>query len=194
MTTTPLTPRRCSRNTAPSRPTRSTPGGPASFPASPWLCSMFGAGPGRDAEWLAKMGHEVVAVEPARALRELAQGQTSPDITWMDDSLPDLHAVRALNRRFGLILVSGVWFHLEPLAQDAALATAAALLQPQGIFVITLRAEAFKDGRVHHPINPWKLIADARQMHLRLLQAVAEDDYGRPVLWTCLTFRKQGAD
>jgi SAM-dependent methyltransferase len=165
------------------------------IPTEPSAVLDIGAGSGRDAEWLTKMGHQVVAVEPANELRELAQQKTSPGITWLGDSLPHLQMVRGLDRCFGLILVSGVWFHLDQLSQKAALSTVAALLQPEGFLVITLREEAFDDERSQHPTIPQKNIGDGRNLHLRLVQSVAENDrLGRPVHWNCLVFRKERSE
>lgn len=57
-------------------------------PDSAGLVLDIGAGLGRDAAWFAARGHEVVAVEPAPRMRELA-GSLHPDsrIRWLDDQL-----------------------------------------------------------------------------------------------------------
>ena len=74
-----------------------------------------GAGAGRDALALARRGWEVVAVEPAKQLRERGQSYTQGyPVQWMDDSLPALTKVRALSERFNLILLSAVWMHVPP--------------------------------------------------------------------------------
>lgn len=67
-----------------------------------------GAGSGRDADWFARRGHEVVAVEPCGALRALAEKTTPPGVCWLDDSLPGLEATHRLGLRFDIILVSAV--------------------------------------------------------------------------------------
>ncbi|MGI4799117.1 MAG: class I SAM-dependent methyltransferase, partial [Janthinobacterium lividum] len=41
------------------------------LPAEPGLVLDVGAGSGRDADWFARRGHSVVAVEPAAAMRTL---------------------------------------------------------------------------------------------------------------------------
>lgn len=55
------------------------------LPTSPALLLDVGAGTGRDAVWLASLGHDVVAVEPSAA-----QLHPEPRIRWLDDGLPDL--------------------------------------------------------------------------------------------------------
>jgi len=48
----------------------------------------IGAGSGRDAKWLAKRGHEVVAVEPAEGRRREEQARhRHPRIRWLNDRL-----------------------------------------------------------------------------------------------------------
>ena len=71
-------------------------------------CSVLdiGAGNGRDAQWFAQHGCNVVAVEPADALRSLGQNQTSNKIHWLNDQLPELKKVFELGVRFDLILLN----------------------------------------------------------------------------------------
>ncbi|MGW6268994.1 class I SAM-dependent methyltransferase [Streptomyces sp. NPDC055060] len=107
------------------------------LPQSPVRVADIGAGTGRDAAALAGRGHEVLAVEPVRELRLVAQ-QLHPDvpITWLEDSLPCLERVEG---RFGLILLSAVWMHLEPRQRTAAMRRLAELLAPGGLLLISLR-------------------------------------------------------
>jgi SAM-dependent methyltransferase len=49
------------------------------LPKKPALILDIGAGTGRDAGWLASLGHEVVAVEPAQRMRVYAQKQHGSD-------------------------------------------------------------------------------------------------------------------
>ncbi|MBD1848483.1 class I SAM-dependent methyltransferase [Leptolyngbya sp. FACHB-711] len=48
----------------------------------PSLVLDVGAGSGRDVAWLSSLGHEVVAVEPAAAMREEGQ-RLHPDATYL---------------------------------------------------------------------------------------------------------------
>jgi 2-polyprenyl-3-methyl-5-hydroxy-6-metoxy-1,4-benzoquinol methylase len=68
-----------------------------------------GAGVGRDALWLAEKGFDVIAVEPAKALREEGKKLTShASVHWLDDQLPSLKKVEDLNMKYDLILLSAV--------------------------------------------------------------------------------------
>ena len=57
----------------------------------------------------------------------------------MNDALPDLRALRALGRRFDLVLLSAVWMHVAPKGRERALRILSELLGPSGLLVITLR-------------------------------------------------------
>ena len=104
----------------------------------PGFACDIGAGSGRDANWLAEQGWEVVAVEPSN-MRELAQRNTHQRVTWLDDSLPGLKALRELGRKFDLILLSAVWMHVAPATRERAFRILVELLNPAGVLVITLR-------------------------------------------------------
>ena len=93
-----------------------------------------GAGSGRDAAWLSSLGYEVVAVEPAAAMREEAC-RRRPDAAarWLDDRLPALDRVHGLGLSFDLVLLSGVWQHVAPGDRARAFRKLATLLKPGGV-------------------------------------------------------------
>src|SRR5690606_1506279 len=64
------------------------------MPSIPSFMLDVGSGSGRDAAWLAKLGHIVTAVEPSRGMRELAmRNHGHKPIKWVDDRLPYLSRV-----------------------------------------------------------------------------------------------------
>ena len=92
------------------------------LPARPGLMLDIGAGSGRDAAWFAAQGWEVVAAEPAAALRQdAARRHPSPQIRWVDDRLPALAAVHRLGLGFDLVWLSGVWMHIPPADRPRAM-------------------------------------------------------------------------
>jgi 2-polyprenyl-3-methyl-5-hydroxy-6-metoxy-1,4-benzoquinol methylase len=118
------------------------------MPARPSLVLDVGAGSGRDAAALAARGHTVVAVEPAMELRREGQRRhAGAAITWIDDSLPQLAAVRERGERFDLVLMSAVWMHLDEPERSAAMASLQALLAPAGIAILSLRHGPVPAGR-----------------------------------------------
>jgi 2-polyprenyl-3-methyl-5-hydroxy-6-metoxy-1,4-benzoquinol methylase len=110
------------------------------LPIQPGSALDVGAGSGRDAAWLARHGWTVVAAEPSKPLREGAgRLHQNAKIQWSDDALPELNAVRLLNRKFDLILLSAVWMHVPPASEETALAAIAELAAPGGIISISVR-------------------------------------------------------
>ncbi len=110
------------------------------LPQQPGLMLDVGAGSGRDANWFAHRGWDVIAAEPADALRhQAAKLHTSPRIRWLRDGLPALATVQRLGLAFDLIWLSGVWMHVPPEERPRALRKLALSLKPGGRLVITLR-------------------------------------------------------
>ena len=100
------------------------------LPEKPGFACDIGAGSGRDANWLAAKGWNVVAVEPSTEMRQLAAGQSHPNITWLDDALPHLKKLRGLGHRFDLILLSAVWMHVPLASRERAFRILSDLLKP----------------------------------------------------------------
>ena len=164
---------------------------PAHLREEPGFACDIGAGSGRDANWLAARGWEVVAVEPS-ALRNLAAERAHPRVVWMDDALPDLRALRALGRRFDLVLLSGVWMHLAPKVRERAFRILSELLNPSGLLVITLRRggdAADNAARGFHDTSAEELIGFANRRAIALRSHSTQPDLTRPGIdWETLVF------
>ena len=109
----------------------------------------IGAGSGRDAVALSRLGFKVFAVEPSPDM--LAAAKTihpSADVVWMEDSLPSLPSVKLLCRRFDLILLSAVWMHLNKNERREAMLTLHQLAGHKGVVIITIRHPADKARRM----------------------------------------------
>ncbi len=129
------------------------------LPAAPGVALDVGAGSGRDAAALAARGWEVYAVEPAAQLRALAQRHAHPGagrVAWLDDALPALERVEALelDGRFDLILASAVWMHVALSERERAFRKLVRQLKPGGLLVITLRHGPAPLERGDHPVDP----------------------------------------
>ncbi len=164
---------------------------PPHLPAEPGFACDIGAGSGRDANWLAAKGWEVVAVEPS-ALRDRAAGRSHPRVVWLNDALPDLRALRALGRRFDLILLSAVWMHVAPKGRERVFRILSELLSPSGLLVITLRLDgdaAENADRGFHDTSADELIAYANRRAIALRSRKTQRDLKRPSLtWETLVF------
>lgn len=136
----------------------------------------IGAGSGRDAKWFDLLGCDVVAVEPANALRELGMRNTGSSVTWFDDGLPLLNEVKSLLLQFQLIVLSAVWMHIPTNQRQPALWVLNELLSPEGKLVITLRHGAFSDGRESYGVSVEELEAMAVDVGLVVCHSCESKD------------------
>ena len=110
------------------------------IPTNPGRVLDIGAGVGRDASVISEMGHFVVAVEPIDDFRGTARKlYDSPNIDWVDDSLPMLTSLGEQPDQFHFVLASAVWHHLDDTEQQLAMSRVSQLLRPGGIFALSLR-------------------------------------------------------
>ena len=110
------------------------------IPSAPSRILDIGSGTGRDAAWFASLGHRVVAVEPVDALRIPAMAlHRSPEIEWLDDSLPELAHLRNRSETFGLVMLTAVWMHLDAAQRRQAMPNLAALVRDGGTLIMKLR-------------------------------------------------------
>lgn len=106
----------------------------------------IGAGTGRDAAGFAALGYQVTAVEPTAALRHHAMAlHPSPQIVWLDDSLPDLPVLSGRGETFAIVMLTAVWFHLDQDQWQRGMPRIAALVKPEGPMMLSLR---------HGPVPP----------------------------------------
>lgn len=120
----------------------------AHFPQMPSRILDIGAGTGRDAAWLAGLGHDVLAVEPVAAFRVGGQAPR-----WLDDRLPALRKTRALDRKFDFILMNAVFQHVRPDERVAAMRNIAGLLASDGRIVMSLRHGPSAETRPAYPFE-----------------------------------------
>jgi 2-polyprenyl-3-methyl-5-hydroxy-6-metoxy-1,4-benzoquinol methylase len=110
------------------------------LPVPPARILDLGAGTGRDAAWLAGLGHSVVAVEPVAEFRQAGRRlHKAQEIDWVDDCLPELTHVLARDETFDLITLIAVWQHLEDAARGQVFANLLGLASPGGRVVLSIR-------------------------------------------------------
>lgn len=150
-----------------------------------------GAGVGRDSLWLSNNGFEVIAIEPSQALLKEGQKLTkNTSVHWVDDQLPELKKVEALNLKYDLILLSAVWMHLPILQRQRAFRKLSNLLKPNGKLVITLRHGDSPDERVMYPVDKNELAQFANQYGLsQILECTDSDKLKRSdVYWETVVY------
>jgi len=161
------------------------------LPSSPAKILDVGAGSGRDAAALVHLGYEVTAIEPAKAMREIAL-ETHPELKdrLLDDRLPDLGKVG--KSRFDLILLSAVWMHLPPHQRVPAMGRIKGLMTSNGKLAVTIRIGKPDPSRGMYEISPDEVVKDAMANGLKIISRSDQPDVlGRStVSWTTLIFAR----
>lgn len=153
-----------------------------------------GAGSGVDAAWFASRGHDVVAVEPTRAMRSRAIALHSAErIEWIDDRLPALESLVANPRAFEIIVVLGVWTHLDEGGRRHALRVLHSLLAPTGVLVLSVRNGPPPPGLLSFAVSVPQTIAAAENsgLHVRLdvdAESLQPANRAAGVRWRWLAF------
>jgi len=162
------------------------------LPNAPARLLDIGAGTGRDAAWFAAQGHQVVAVEPTDALRLRAMTlHPSPDITWIDDALPELAVLRSRDGCFDLIMMTAVLMHLDAAERARTLHNVASLLAPKGMLIMRLRHGPVPSGRRMFDVVAKEVIALAALSGLRAVfehhgGSLGMQNVSTGVTWTTL--------
>ena len=127
-------------------------------------------------------------------MRNLASSYyKSNHIIWLDDSLPFLHSVKAMNLKFDLILVSAVWMHLSKKEQKISLETLTDLLTLNGRMIITLRLGPPEPDRNINVVNTEELLELASQLGLKTLRvtSINKDSFQRnQITWQKVVLSK----
>ncbi|MGQ4275006.1 class I SAM-dependent methyltransferase [Terrihabitans sp. B22-R8] len=166
------------------------------MPARPVRAADIGAGTGRDAAWFAARGHEVLAVEPVRELREAGMALHAGEaIAWLDDRLPDLSATVG-HGPFDLVTLCGVWQHIDDAARSVAIVQLGRMMAAGGLLVMSLRHGPGAPGRHAFPVSADRTIAEAGLSGFRLVrrtdvESVQPGNRAMGVSWTWLALRKE---
>ncbi|MBF0430780.1 MAG: class I SAM-dependent methyltransferase [Fibrobacteria bacterium] len=162
------------------------------LPKTHSLILDIGAGSGRDAAWLASLGHEVIAVEPCDKLRGRGEeAHYSKSIRWLSDTLPALKKIRKMDCKFDVILLSGVWMHIAPGNRKRAFRVFSNLLKSGGLLVMSCRSVRRDNNRDMYPVDFHQLDSLAVSNTLeKLLDKDSGDSLGRnDVIWNTSVYR-----
>lgn len=111
------------------------------LPTTPARVLDAGAGVGQNAAALARLGYEVVAVEPLKCFIDIASSKFEGlGVRWLQDSLPRLEKLGdTVAPAFDFILMDGVWHHLSPAERKACIERFADITSAGGVCAISLR-------------------------------------------------------
>ncbi len=166
------------------------------IPIAPSCVLDIGSGIGQDAAVFAAIGHRVVAVEPVRELRLPGIAlHDSPNITWLDDSLPNLTVLCARNETFDLIMLSAVWMHLDDAQRQCAMPRLVSLMSASATMAISLRHGHVPSGRRMFDVSAEETIELAAMNGLVPVlnvqtASVQKLNQQNGVTWTRLAFRR----
>jgi ubiquinone/menaquinone biosynthesis C-methylase UbiE len=164
------------------------------FHQPPCALVDIAAGDGRDAQYFEKMGYEVTAVEPSKALRQQAAkfcGEKS-NICWVDSAFPELAEIKT--NKFKMITVGAGFVHIKEADQKASLKSLYELADRGGRVAISLRDGTPDIGRLMFATNPDHFSAWANEFGFKILRDIRErpDPLGRKsVFWNYLMLERQ---
>ncbi|WP_192355950.1 class I SAM-dependent methyltransferase [Mesorhizobium mediterraneum] len=160
------------------------------LPSLPARILDVGAGTGRDARALSRLGYEVTAVEPSPLLYQEASSREGPHVEWRQDELPQLKQLE--HRRFDFVLVSAVWMYVEPLSRPAAMKRLYRLLDDNSVLVLTTRPELRTDDpRAFWEASDSEVMRTAKAAGLIPVRERSDvDSLGRGIVWKTFVFRQ----
>lgn len=164
------------------------------FPREPSSILDIGAGSGRDAAALVRLGHRVVAVEPTRELRQEGQRiHADLPIEWVDDALPLLSTMRSRGEHFALILLTAVWMHLDAAERALAMKAIAELLAPGAHVIMSLRHGPIPPGRRMFDVSAEETLQLGRTVGLaERYSGLRKDTQGRDsVSWSVIALQRE---
>jgi 2-polyprenyl-3-methyl-5-hydroxy-6-metoxy-1,4-benzoquinol methylase len=165
------------------------------IPPCPSLVLDLGSGSGRDSEWLADLGHIVVSVEPATALRDLARAKGQDRrIVHFDAKLPQLDGLEMFVGGFDFVLCSAVWMHLDASQRPLAADRLYEIVKPGGAAVVTFKVAPEDRQRIMFEIDPNDVAEDFRRAGFDIAMNENEDLMGRDgTRWFTCVLNKDAA-
>ena len=151
----------------------------------------IGSGSGKDASIYVEKGYFVTAIEPAQGLRELAaKNHTSPNITWLDDRLPELTTFNDQKTVFDHVHINCVLMHLMPQDIPAIMETVHRVLKNDGTLYLSLRQGPNDPLRPMFPISK-EMIAQFGEGFFTVIAQNSVTDEERPdVAWDKMFLKK----
>ena len=163
------------------------------LPPVPANALDVGCGSGRDAFWLAQTGFDVVAVEPAIQLLNIAKKLHPHErIHWIEDKLPTLARLESAVGSFDFILASAVLMFLKPSQRGISISRLSNLLKPGGLMVASVSLGGDEPNRGLHSISSSQLLELIELNGLvTVFQEYSDDHLGRQeIKWFTIAAKK----
>ena len=166
------------------------------FPAAACNVLDVGAGTGRDAAWLAGLGHKVTAVEPTAELREPAKRlHPASNIEWLDDILPELSTLRAQAGTYDVVLMNAVWMHLTDNERARGMEKVSGLMAPKARWFMSLRHGPVPEGRRMFNVTGDETAALGKAYDLTCIynqssDSIQPENRARGISWTKIVLEK----
>ena len=87
-------------------------------------------------------------------------------IEWLDDSLPNLAALRARKEEFDLVMLTAVWMHLDEAQRELAMPNVSALVRNGATVIMSVRHGPIPPGRRMFEVSAEETIALAQRSNL----------------------------
>lgn len=161
------------------------------LPTPPARVLDIGSGSGRDAAALAKLGHEVTAIEPSPDMRSIAKAlHRDAKVIWIDDCLPNLKSQSNTQIKYQLILASAVIMYVPEEDRLKSLIRMRDLLAPGGVLFVTLRHSSEETSVPD--IKDAEFRRDVTKADLKIVkEAAATDVLGRAgISWTSFALNR----
>jgi SAM-dependent methyltransferase len=123
-----------------------------------------GCGVGRDAFWLAEQGFKVWAIDSSpEMINNAKENLPHNNIVYLHDSAPDLNEIKALGKKFDVVLMSAFLFHLDTHERKQFLENLKSLVKENAYVFISLRYGPIPEGRVMYEVGLLELEDFANQ-------------------------------
>lgn len=130
----------------------------------------IGAGSGDTAAILSGDGHKITAVDPCRALRQIAQERyASLPLQWIDDRLPLLLELSGQEGQFDLVLVQAVLMFMNEPERKESYKRITQMVKKDGLIAVLNKYTEMKPERGAYPLPPHELEEAASDFGWKLL-------------------------
>ncbi|CCN49078.1 putative S-adenosyl-L-methionine-dependent methyltransferase [Vibrio nigripulchritudo MADA3029] len=155
-----------------------------------------GCGVGQNAAALAKLGYQVVAVEPLKEFLNIAKAtHNEHNINWIEGSLPCLKELQNAHQSFDFILLDGVWHHLNPDERRTCIQRLSDLLSKGGVCAISLRNGPAGMGQHVFPTSDEELLQYVEEFDLQVVLHLQNQPSKIPnkaeVIWSRMALKKR---